>query len=45
MLLSPSELLSYLYGCDISSYNYADTTLPTHLFLMDQIIVARSIQK
>lgn len=45
MLLNPSELLRYLYGREISSYNYAETTLPMHLFLTDQIIETQSIQK
>lgn len=45
MLLNPAELLIYLYGHEISSYNYADTTLPMHVFLTDQIIATQSIQK
>jgi len=45
MFLNPPELLRYLYGCDICPYSYTATTLPMHLFLMDQITVAQSIQK
>lgn len=45
MLSNPSELLRYLYGCDISSYICAEQTLPTDLFLMNQIIGTQSIQK